>query len=137
MPRTTLALCLLGAGLAVVGCAGVPSEVTAGGGARGEGTLAARVVRAPISPVEGLPGRDDSAPAPGVSFKLTRLEGGGAEIAITNDRGEFRKRLAVGSWRVELSSDASVGFSKDLPRTVSVSAGHETQIDIRLDTGIR
>jgi len=134
-PRLRTFLQLVAIGLAFSGCntVGVPmSEPGAG-----EGTLTAKAVRAPISPVEGIPGVGDSAPAAGLAFVLTRLDGAGTEQAVTDRNGEFRKTLPAGSWRLDLAERPAVGGAKDLPRTLAIAPGRETHVDIRIDTGIR
>ena len=44
--------------------------------------------------------------------------------------------LSPGSYRVELQR-RGIDSSKDLPQTVTISAGQTTRLDIRIDTGIR
>ena len=134
-PRIRTFLQVVVVGFALSGCntVGVPMSERGGG----EGTLTAKALRSPISPVEGIPGREDSAPAVGLAFVLTRLDGVGTEQAVTDRNGEFRKTLPAGSWRLDLAQRPAVGGSKDLPRTLSIEPGRETHVDIRIDTGIR
>jgi hypothetical protein len=127
----------LAVGFALAGCntvgVGVPMSERGGG----EGTLTARALRSPISPVEGLPGTGGTAPAAGVTFTLTRLDAAGSEQVVTDRNGEFRKTLSAGSWRLDLAERPALGGSKDLPRTLAIEPGRETHVDIRIDTGIR
>lgn len=135
-PRVRTVLQVIVVGFAFSGCntVGVPMSERGGG----PGTLTAKALRSPISPVEGIPGRGDSAPAVGVAFVLTRLDAAaGTEQAVTDRNGEFRKTLPAGSWRLDLAERPAVGGSKDLPRTLSIEPGRETHVDIRIDTGIR
>jgi hypothetical protein len=48
----------------------------------------------------------------------------------------YRVALPPGSYRVELQR-RGIDLSKDLPQTVTISAGQTTRLDISIDTGIR
>jgi hypothetical protein len=48
----------------------------------------------------------------------------------------YRVALPPGSYRVERDR-RGMDFSKDLPRTVTITAGQTTRLDVSIDTGIR
>jgi hypothetical protein len=97
------------------------------------GVLSAHVVRFPVSPV-GTPGSADSAPASGVSLRITR-DGNDSMIVTTNSQGEIHQSLGEGSYLVELVDRSE--HTKDLPRTLAIASGQETRIEVRLDSGLR
>jgi hypothetical protein len=104
----------------------------------GSGLLAVTVTVAPVSPVERFGEEKTPVPAPGVGIRVLRPDGTLAGSARTDERGEYRFRLAVGSYRVELDTPlAGMMFTKDLPAEVTVYGGKETRLDVTLDTGIR
>ncbi len=128
---------LVAAGLGALACAPpVSSDPPTQGSKEGAmGVLSARVVRRPMSPVEGIPEAREEAPASGVSLRITREGESDGVTAITDERGEVKKSLREGSYRVELVATSE--WTKDLPRTVTLSREHETHLDVHLDSGIR
>lgn len=48
----------------------------------------------------------------------------------------YRVPLSPGTYRVEVQR-RGIDRSKDLPQTVTISAGQTTRLDISIDTGIR
>jgi Carboxypeptidase regulatory-like domain len=64
--------------------------------------------------------------------------GGGTPVSVvTDDQGGYAISLSPGTYRVTMEISPRIGFSRDLPATVTITEGHETRLDIRLDTGIR
>lgn len=105
--------------------------------AAGMGILVGTVIRWPTSPVQG-PGMPSAAsPAPGV--KLAVYGPGRQEIAtlLTDEHGQYRVALPSGTYLIEMAPVKGKGFSKDLPATVIITQGHETRLNITIDTGIR
>ena len=45
--------------------------------------------------------------------------------------------LPPGTYRVEVGPLTGIEFTKDLPATVTVTAGQETRLDVHIDTGLR
>jgi hypothetical protein len=62
----------------------------------------------------------------------------GAEVARVAFQPDCTYSVALppGNYRIELDRHG-IENSKDLPRTVTVVAGHTTQLDVTIDTGIR
>jgi hypothetical protein len=56
---------------------------------------------------------------------------------MTDTRGEYRIDLTSSNYRVDIGPLAGMEYTKDLPAVVAVSAGRETRLDFRIDTGIR
>ncbi len=103
----------------------------------GMGALAGVVTRGPLSPVQGPGLPPAAAPAPGV--RLLVYGPGHQEVAavLTGEDGQYRLELPPGSYRIEMEPAKGRGFSKDLPATVTITAGRETRLNIRIDTGMR
>jgi hypothetical protein len=139
MSRTpSFAACLAGALLlAAAACTSGAQTGQPTDDAQGTGILSGRVVGGPASPIEGIPGAGEPKPVPGVELSVRREAGGEALTLTTDGQGEFRENLAAGGYRVDLATPLTTGFTKDLPRTVTVAAGQTTRLEITLDTGIR
>ncbi len=128
---------LVAAGLGGLGCAPpASSDSPTDGSKEGPvGVLSIRVVRRPVSPVEGIPGAQEEAPASGVRLRITREGESEAVSVTTDDQGQVRKSLRESSYRVELIETSEL--TKDLPRTVTLTRGQETHLEVSLDSGIR
>jgi hypothetical protein len=87
------------------------------------------VRRGPTQPV-CTPESPCSAPAAGVSVAFVR--GGIAHSTRTNARGRYSIHLAAGTYTVRVGGAPSYG-----PRSVRVSRGRMSTVNIVLDTGIR
>jgi len=122
--------------LAAAGCASGTRPVSDDRVGVGErGTLFARVVRGPVSPVE-TGGGSSTQPAPGLELLLTR-DGRGVASAVTDLNGEFRLGLSAGVYSMDLADRSPAVVSKDLPAVIAIEPDRETRIEIRLDTGLR
>ena len=104
------------------------------------GYLEGRASIGPLQPVErvGAP-----APTPPPAACTTRglivFDAQTCAEAIRFDLASdctYRVALSPGTYRVELQR-RGIDSSKDLPQTVTISAGQTTQLDISIDTGIR
>src|SRR5579864_3136920 len=104
------------------------------------GYLEGRASIGPLQPVERV-GVPAPTPSPAactarglvVFDALTGAEATRFDLAFDCT---YRVALAPGSYRVELQR-RGIDSSKDLPRTVTISAGQTTRLDISIDTGIR
>ncbi len=56
---------------------------------------------------------------------------------VTDAEGAYRISLAPGTYRVTMGPLAGLEFTKDLPATVTITAGQEARLDIHIDTGMR
>ena len=95
------------------------------------------MVRGPLSPIGGI---GDSGPTPVAGAKvIASSAGGGPQVtsASTDSAGKYRVFLAPGTYVVTLGPMEGYLFTKDVPATVSVTAGQVKVLDILLDTGIR
>jgi hypothetical protein len=113
---------------------------TAGSGSPGSpgafGTLAGRVVtfaRAPAQP----PGPAAASSVPGVTLVVSTAEGIAVGRVTTGGDGVFRTRLPAGTYVVTLVPRTGLEFTKSLPATVAIQPGHETWLDVALDSGVR
>ena len=105
-----------------------------------EGYLQGLVSIGPLQPVErvGLP---TPTPPPAVCTSrglVVYSADTGAElrrVAFASDC-TYRVALKPGSYRVELDRQG-IDTSRDLPRAVTIESGQTTQLDVRIDTGIR
>jgi hypothetical protein len=63
--------------------------------------------------------------------------GGNGWSVVTDGLGEYAiANLPPGMYVVTMELAAPIGFTKQLPATVIITAGQETHFDIRVDTGI-
>jgi hypothetical protein len=54
-----------------------------------------------------------------------------------DSQGNYSLELPIGTYIIELMSPSSVEHSKDLPKTITLSANQTLRLDISIDTGIR
>lgn len=101
------------------------------------GVLVGSVMLKPRTPVEGLPNPPPATPLAGVEVRVSDAAGADVASVRSDDSGEYRLELAAGTYQVDLGPLAPLQFSKDVPASVSISAGLETRFDIRVDSGIR
>jgi hypothetical protein len=101
----------------------------------GMGALAGRIVRGPGCPVEGAGGCPDAA-VEGTTVIVSTMSGAPQASAASDASGNYVVLLPAGTYLVEVRL-TGIALTKDLPRTAVVVEGHVTQIDIRIDTGIR
>lgn len=101
------------------------------------GALVGRVTREPASPSESLAGRGGPSPAANIRIVISSRAGEAMTSGLTDTRGDYRIDLPSGAYRVDIGPLAGMEYTKDLPALVAVSAGQETRLDFRIDTGIR
>jgi hypothetical protein len=108
--------------------------------ARPTGTLEGHVTIGPLVPVVRQ-GEPEPTPAPEVYAArqivvLTR--DGQTEVARAqvDAEGDYRVALPPGTYVVDINH-AGIDRAADLPKTVQISAGQVTRLDIDIDTGIR
>jgi hypothetical protein len=104
------------------------------------GYLEGRASIGPLQPVERV-GVPSPTPSPAVCTArgLVVFDAQTGAEAARFDLGPdctYRVALPPGSYRVELQR-RGIDISKDLPQTVTISAGQTTRLDISIDTGIR
>ena len=102
------------------------------------GVLVGRVTRGPASSIEGRAARE-LGPLPVSHLHIVISSGAGEAVTsgLTDTRGDYRIDLPSGTYRVNIGPLAGMEYTKDLPAVVGVSAGRETRLDFRIDTGIR
>lgn len=121
----------------------VPSATTASTAkaASGDvGYLEGRASIGPLTPVERV-GVPTPTPSPQVcTARGLAIDAADGKTPVTsfNLRPDctYRVALAPGQYVVRLKS-GGFGFSKDLPKTVTIQRGQTTRLDIHIDTGIR
>lgn len=101
------------------------------------GVLVGLVTRGPSSSIENLAGRLGPSPAANIRILISSGAGEAVTSGMTDTHGEYRIDLPSGTYRVEIGPLAGMEYTKDLPAVVAVSAGRETRLDFRIDTGIR
>jgi hypothetical protein len=139
----------LGLGLLVIGCADSLAPWRLDPQATGSeeektkspmpsmGVLVGRVTRGPFSSIESLAGRLGPSPAANIRIVISSGAGEAVTSGMTDPRGEYRIDLPSGTYRVAIGPLAGMEYTKDLPAVVEVSAGQETRLDFRINTGIR
>jgi hypothetical protein len=101
------------------------------------GILTGQVMQGPTLPVE-IGNESSSLPAGGVQLRISRMNSNLVETVVTDSQGRYEVALPEGRYLVTLPRPLSGLMSvKDLPSEVQIQSGHRTQLDIRLDTGIR
>src|SRR6266851_2002847 len=106
----------------------------------GAGYLEGRASIGPLQPVERV-GVPPPTPSPATctarGLIVTDLHTGTDVARFDLDPDcTYHVALAPGTYRVELQR-RGIDISKDLPRTVTISRGQTTRLDISIDTGIR
>lgn len=102
----------------------------------GMGVLTGTVVLWPVTPTE-RPGMPSTAPAPGVRIVVSGPDGREIQSMLTSAAGLYRTSLPPGPYQVMIPQLPIPQRTKDLPATVTISAGQETRLDIKIDTGLR
>ena len=102
------------------------------------GVLVGHVTRGPASSIEGR-AAGELGPLPVSHLRIVISSEGGEAVTsgLTDTRGDYRIDLPSGAYRVDIAPLAGMEYTKDLPAVVAVSAGQETRLDLRIDTGIR
>lgn len=135
LSRARLLCALMAAVLAIAAC--THSDGHARRSSASYGVLVGRITRGPTSPVSG-PGiaSPPSLPVAGAALGIFDSKGAVVATARSDNDGRYRLRLPPGIYRVERGAGFS-GAARNLPTTVAISPGGETQLDVWVDTGIR
>ena len=104
------------------------------------GTLEGNVTIGPLMPAQRINEPTPTVPAAvymAQSIQIFKEDGMTPvlKISIKGD-GTYKQELAAGTYVVALVK-MGIGFSKDLPRTITIRSGEVTRLDIDIDTGIR
>jgi hypothetical protein len=102
----------------------------------GMGVLTGTVSLRPVTPTE-RPGMPSTAPAPGVRIVVSGPDGREIQSMLTDAAGLYRTSLPPGTYQVMIPQLPRPQRTKDVPATVTISAGQETRLDIQIDTGLR
>jgi len=114
-----------------------PSTPTGEQPPAGMGLLVGQVTKGPTCPVEGPGLSCPPQPVPQLTITISSLDGRGMPSVVTGADGRYVAVLPPGSYRVAVTSLTGIEFTKDLPATVTVTAGQETRLDVHIDTGLR
>ena len=114
-----------------------PSTPTGEQPPAGMGLLVGQVTKGPTCPVEGPGLPCPPQPVPQLTITISSLDGRGMPSTVTGADGRYVAVLAPGTYRVAVASLTGIEFTKDLPATVTVTAGQETRLDVHIDTGLR
>ena len=101
------------------------------------GRLVGKVIWYPVSPTEVGDEAVASRGAPGVKLLILNSKGIEVNSVVTDEKGRYRITLPSGIYRIEIALPSRDGFTKDLPKSVTITEGEESRLDIRIDTGIR
>jgi hypothetical protein len=99
--------------------------------------LAGSVTKGPLSPVERA---DQPRPYLGVAgarIDIADVHGKQLTSVVTDAGGNFKLSLPPGTYTLTMLSLHGAMFARDLPATVTITAGAVKRVDIHLDTGIR
>jgi hypothetical protein len=107
------------------------------GNGQSSSVLVGSVTKGPISPVmwQGAPA--SSSGVANARIDIATAAGNRLISVVTDSTGNFRVKLAPGSYRLTMPSLHGAMFTKDLPAIVTIAAGEMKRVDIHLDTGIR
>ncbi len=101
------------------------------------GMLIGKVTKGPISPVEGRKNLHSTEPVKGATIIISILDGQVIKSVITDDQGRYSINLLPGAYQIKMSPFEGIGFTKDLPATITITEGQETHLNVLVDTGIR
>jgi hypothetical protein len=120
-----------------VGCMAQPAADTGTGNVQtGLGVLAGTIVRGPVCPVMTRDKPCPPRPAAGAMLVVATMKGERIVTVTAGPDGRFHADLQPGAYRISLAGQG-MEFSKNLPATVEINAGHETRLEVFIDTGIR
>jgi hypothetical protein len=122
----------------LLACAQGAGDVTPASAAElpgGAGALTGTVTLGPTVPAE-RPGVPSSVAASGVRIVISRLDGRELQSVVSDAGGIYRAVLPPGSYQLTIPQLPRPQYTKDLPATVTITAGQEARMDIRINTGI-
>lgn len=102
----------------------------------GTGSLTGLVTRGPMSSVE-RPGIANTTAAVGIELVIRKSDGTPAATVRTDAQGAYRVTLPPGTYEVRAGQLSGMDFTKSLPATITIVAGQETRLDVRIDSGVR
>lgn len=87
-------------------------------------------------PGDGYPNVPATLPVTGAQLRILSRLGELAATAHTDGAGNYHIKLAPGSYTVTEGSPRP-GPTKDLPAQVTINPGHDTRLDVRVESGIQ
>ena len=123
----------------LVACAqggGELNQVSTAEAQGGMGVLTGTVALGPVTPAE-RPGMPSTAPASGVRIVVSGPDGREIQSMLTDAAGLYRTSLPPGTYQVTIPQLPIPQRTKDLPASVTISAGQDSRLDVKIDTGIR
>ncbi len=127
---------LLGAPCGSIWCASNASAQMPPNANAATAILRGKVMMGPTMPVERAGGPPAVAPVAGASVNVTDPSGVPIASAITGADGTYSVPVAPGNYLVTVTP-AKRMLARMVPRSVAVTPGTTTMLDITLDTGIR
>jgi hypothetical protein len=101
------------------------------------GVLVGSVTKGPLFPVARRRAPPATLGVARARIDMTIAEEKPETSVVTDSSGNFRVKLPAGTYKITMPSLHGAMFTKDLPATVTITAGQEKRLDIHLDTGIR
>jgi len=122
--------------LAFVSCASHATAQTPPNGSAATAILQGKIRMGPTMPVQRMGGPPAVAPVAGARVNITNADGVTIASVTTDADGNYTAHVAPGAYVVTVTP-ATRMLGKNAPRTVTVTPGTPTVLDIMLDTGIR
>jgi hypothetical protein len=126
---------LVAAALWCMLCTGVAMTQRGTAFAQRLGILKGTVTRGPLAPV-GRPGIRNSTPVAAARIEITTSTGETVATIQSNSDGTYSVQLVPGTYFVRVIWPTTP-FGNKPPQTIIIGKGEITQLDIRVDTGIR
>lgn len=87
-------------------------------------------------PGRGYPHEPMTLAVAGAQLRIIGPHGELAATAHTDSAGNYHIELAPGSYTV-IEGSPRPGPTKDLPAQITIIAGHDTRLDVRVESGIQ
>lgn len=113
------------------------SSLSPGASTKASGVLVGRVMQRIGSPVQSAASDAQALAVPGVRLRIVGADHHVVGSVVSDAQGDYRMDLPAGVYRVDVQSSPLRGFSKDLPRTVTIGWGEEVRLDVHWDIGLR
>jgi hypothetical protein len=107
------------------------------GNVRPSGVFSGTVSKGPVSPTVRAGAAEPPSGVAGAQVDISTLAETPVQSVKTDSSGAFRLSLPTGTYKVTMPSLYGAMFTRDLPATITITAGEETRLDIHLDTGMR
>lgn len=127
---------LIAAVLVFVSCASHATAQTPSNSSTATAILRGKVTMGPTMPVQRMGGPPAVAPVAGARVDITNADGVTIASVTTDADGNYSAHVAPGAYLVTVTPAARM-LGRKAPRTVTVTPGAPTELDIMLDTGIR